>query len=179
MFSLLYNCAHFTYFQVYDQISFKLGFSNMWTENFQMYKLGFKETEEAEIKLPTFIGSWSKQDNFRKTSIFVSFTTLRPLTVWITTNCEKFLKRWEYHTALPVSWESCMQVKKHQLKTNMEQWTVSKLGKSYNKTIYCHPVCLTSMQITSWEMLVWMSHKLESRLPEEISTTSDLQMILL
>ena len=60
-----------------------------------MYKLGFKETEEAEIKLPTFIGSWSKQDNFRKTSIFVSFTTLRPLTVWITTNCEKFLKRWE------------------------------------------------------------------------------------
>ena len=55
-----------------------------------------------------------------------------------------------------------MQVKKQQLKTNMEQWTVSKLGKSY-KTVYCHPVYLTSMQITSWEMPVWMNHKLESR----------------
>ena len=68
-----------------------------------------------------------------------------------------------------------MQVKKQQLE-QLEQWTGSKLGKEYIKTVYCHPVYLTSMQITSWEMPVWMNHKLESRLPEEISITSDMQM---
>ena len=60
-----------------------------------------------------------------------------PLIVWIT-NCEKFLKRWEYQTTLPASWETCMQVKKQQLEPNMEQWTGSKLWKEYIKAIYCH-----------------------------------------
>ena len=66
--------------------SFRLGFSSTWTENFQMYKLGFDEAEEPEIKLPTFIGSWRKQGNSRKTSTSASLTTLKPLTLWITTN---------------------------------------------------------------------------------------------
>ena len=69
----------------------KLGCGSMWTKNFQMYKLGFKETEEPEIKLPTFVGTWRKQENSRKTSTSASLTTLNPLTVWITTNCGKFL----------------------------------------------------------------------------------------
>ena len=56
-----------------------------------MYKLGEK-AEEPEIKLPTFIGSWRKQWNCRKTSKSTSLTTLKPVTVWITTNCGKFLK---------------------------------------------------------------------------------------
>ena len=107
--------------------SFKLGFSSMWTENFQMYKLGLEKAEEPEIKLPTFTGSWRKQGNFRKASS--SLTMLKPLIVWITTNCGKFLKRWEYQTTLPVSWETCMQVKKLQLEQDMEQGTSSKLGK--------------------------------------------------
>ena len=51
----------------------------------------------------------------------------------------------------------------------MEQQTVSKLGKEYIKAVYCHPAYLTSMQITSWERLDWKKHKLESRLPGEIS----------
>ena len=67
-----------------------------------------------------------------------------------------------------------MQVKKEQLEMNMEQQTGSKL--EYVKAVYCHPAYLTYMQSTSWEMLGWMKHKLESRLPEEISTTSDKQM---
>ena len=70
-----------------------------------------------------------------------------------------------------------MQVKKHQLEPDMEQQTGSKLGKEYDKAVYCHPAYLTSMQSTSCEMADWMNHKLESRLPEEISTTSDMQMI--
>ena len=57
-----------------------------------MYKLGFEEAEEPEIKLPTFVGSWRKQGNSRKTSTSVSLTLLKPLTVWITTNW-KILKR--------------------------------------------------------------------------------------
>ena len=69
-----------------------------------------------------------------------------------------------------------MQVKKQQLEPDMEQWTGSKLGKEYVKAVYCLPVYLISMQITSWEMLGWMKHKLESRLPGEISITSDIQM---
>ena len=59
----------------------------------------------------------------------------------------------------------------------MEKQTSSKLGKEFIKAVYCHPTCLTYMQSTSCEMLGWMKHKLESRFPGEISTTSDMQMI--
>ena len=83
--------------------SFKLGFSSMGTMNFQMYKLDFEKAEESEIKLPTFIGSGGKQENSRKTSTLASLSTLKPLSVWTTTNCRKFLKRWDYQTTLPVS----------------------------------------------------------------------------
>ena len=78
--------------------------------------------------------------------------------------------------ALFASWEICIQVKKQQLEPDMEQQTGSKLEKEYVKAVYCHPVYLTYMQSTSCEMLDWMKHKLESRLPEEISITSDMQM---
>ena len=115
--------------------SFKLGFYSTWTENFQMYKLGFKEAEEPEIKLPRFIGSWRKQENSRKISTSVSLTALKSLTVGIMTNCGKFFKRWEYQTTLPVSWETCKLVKKQQLEPDMEQLTGSKLGKEYDKAV--------------------------------------------
>ena len=69
-----------------------------------------------------------------------------------------------------------MQVKKQQLEMDMEQQTVSKLGKEYIKAVYCHPVYLTYMQSISCEMPGWMKHKLESRLLWETSVTSDTQM---
>ena len=69
-----------------------------------------------------------------------------------------------------------MQVKKQQLKPDMEQQAGFKLGKESVKAVYCHPAYLTSMQSTSYEMLDWMNHKLESRMLEEISITSDMQM---
>ena len=71
------------------------------TVNFQMFKLVLEKAEESEIKLPTSAGSWKKQDSFRKTSTSALLTMPKPLTVWITTNCGKFLKRWEYQTTLP------------------------------------------------------------------------------
>ena len=69
-----------------------------------------------------------------------------------------------------------MPVKKQLLELDMEQQTVSKLGKEYVKAVFCHPAYLTSMLSTSHEMPGWMKHKLESRLPGEISITSDTQM---
>ena len=62
------------------------------------------------------------------------------------------------------------------MEPDMEQWTGSILGKEYVKPVYCPPTYLTSMQSTSCEMPGWMKHKLESRLPEEKSITSDMQM---
>ena len=67
-----------------------------------------------------------KQENSRKKSTSASLTMLKPLTVWITTNCGKFLKRWEYQTTWPASWETYMQVRKQQLELDMEQQTGSK-----------------------------------------------------
>ena len=66
-----------------------------------------------------------------------------------------------------------MQVKKKQLELDMGQQTGSKLGKEYVKAVYCHPAYLTYMQSTSYKILGWMKYKLESRLPGEISVTSD------
>ena len=68
-----------------------------------------------------------------------------------------------------------MQVRKQQLELDMEQQTGSKSGKEYIKAVYCHPAYLTYMQSKSWEMLGWKKDKLESRFPEEITITSDMQ----
>ena len=88
----------------------------------------------------------------------------------------KVLKRWEYETILSVSWETCMQIKKQQLESDMEQWTGSKLGKEHVQAVHCHSAHLTYMQSTSGEMPGWMKLKVESKLPGEISITSDIQM---
>ena len=66
-----------------------------------------------------------------------------------------------------------MLVKKEKFELDKEHLTGSKLGKEYIKAAYCYPAYLTSMQSTSCEMPGWMKHKLESRLPVEISRTSD------
>ena len=151
------------------------GFSNTWTMSFQMYKLVLEKAEEPEIKLPTSEGSSKKQKRSRKTSISALLTMPKPLTVWITINCGKFWKTWEYQTTWPASWETYMQVRKQQFELNMEQQTGSTSGKEYIKAVYCHPAYLTYMQSTSWEMLGWKKHMLESRLLGEISITSDKQ----
>ena len=64
----------------------------------QMFKLDLEKAEEPEIKWPTSAGSWKKQESSRKTSTSALLTMPKPLTVWITTNCGKFLKRWQYQT---------------------------------------------------------------------------------
>ena len=86
-----------------------------------------------------------KAREFQK-NIYVSFTGYTiALTVQITANSGKFLKRWEYQTTLTLFWETCVWVKKQQLELDMKQWTASKLGKGYDKAVSCHPAYLTYM----------------------------------
>ena len=80
----------------------KPGFSNTWTMNCQMFKLVLEKAEASEIKLPTSAGSSKKQESSRKTSLSALLTMPKPLTVWITINCGKFFKRWEYQTTWPI-----------------------------------------------------------------------------
>ena len=94
--------------------------------NFQIFKLVLEKTEEPEIKLQTSAGSAKKQENSRKTSTYALLTMPKPFTVWITINCGKLWKRWEYQTTWPASWETCMQFRKQQLELDMEQKTGSK-----------------------------------------------------
>ena len=142
----------------------KPGFNSRWTVSFQMFKLDLEKADEPEIKLPASTGSSKKQESSLKTCALL--TMPKPLIVWITINCGKFFKRWDYKTTWPASWEICMQVKKQQLELDMEQHTGSKY-KEYIKAVYCHPAHLTDTQSTSWETLGCMKHKLESRLPRE------------
>ena len=119
----------------------KLGFSSTWIKNFQMYKLGFKEAEDPEIRWPTFVGSCRKQGNSRKASTSASLTVLKPLTVWITTNW-KILKEMgipEHFTCpsrnLYVDQEATIRT----LHGTTTDWF--KIGKA----VYCHPAYLTYM----------------------------------
>ena len=135
-----------------------------------------EKAEEPEIKLPTSAGSLKKQESSRKTSISALLTMPKPTTVWII-NCGKFWKTWEYQTTWPASWEICMQVRRQQVELDMGQWTGSKLGTSTSSRVYIVTLLyLTYMQSTSCIMPGWIQHKLESRLPGEISITSDMQM---
>ena len=138
---------------------------------------GFRKgrgTKDQNANICWIIG---KAREFKKIIYYCSLTMLKPLTAGITTNCGNFYKGWEYQTTLPISWKkTCIQVKKQQLDLNMEKQICSKLGKEYIKAVYFHHAYLTYMQSTSCKMPGWMKHKLESRLPGEISITSDMQM---
>ena len=87
---------------------------------------GFRKCRGTKDQLPTSAGSYKKQESSRRTSISALLTMPKPLTVWITINCGKFFKRWEYQTTWPASWETCMQVKKQLLELDMGQQTGSK-----------------------------------------------------
>ena len=112
---------------------------------------GFRKGRGTRDQIANIHWIIEKQKSSRKTSIS-AFDYAKAITVWITINCGKFFKSWEYQSTLLASWETCMQVKKQQLELDMEQ-TVSKQEKEYVKAVYCHPAYLTSMQSTLWEML--------------------------
>ena len=101
-------------------------FSNMWTVNFQLFKLDLEKAEEPEIKLPTSIGSSKKQERSRKKIYLCFIDYAKAFDCVDHTNCGKFLTRREYQTTWAASWDICMQVRKQQLELDMEQQTGSK-----------------------------------------------------
>ena len=100
--------------------------------------------EEPEIKLPTSTVSSKKQESSRKTSVSALLTMPKPLTVWITTNCEKFFKRWEYQTTWPAFWEICMQVRKQQIRTGHGTTDWFQTGKGIREGCILSP-CLSNI----------------------------------
>ena len=153
--------------------SFKLGFSCMWTKNFQMYKLGLEKAEEPEIKLPTFITLWRKQGNSRKKTP-ASLIAWKPLTLWNTTDYGKSLDRNTRPPDLSPEKAACRS-RSNRTGHGTTDWF--NFGKKFNQAVYCHSAYLIYMQRKSGKMLGWMNQKLESRLPGEMSTTPDIQMI--
>ena len=87
---------------------------------------GFRKGRGTRDQIANICLIIEKQESSRKTSISALLTMPKPLTVWITINCGKFWKTWEYQTTLPASWEICTQVRKQQLELDMEQQTGSK-----------------------------------------------------
>ena len=91
----------------------------------------FGKSRGTRDQIANITGSSKKQESSRKTSVIPSLTMPKPLTVWITTNCGKILKRWEYQTTWLASWEICMQAKKQQLELDMklvQNWERSTLS---------------------------------------------------
>ena len=154
----------------------KPGFKSMWTHELPDVQAGFRKGRGTRDQIANICWLIERARELQKNIHFCFIDYAKPLTVWITRNCIKFFKRWEYQTTWPASWVICMQVKKQQLELDMEQQAGSKSGKEYVKAVYCHPAYSTYMQSTSCEMSGWMKHKLESRLPGEMSVTSDMQM---
>ena len=143
----------------------------MWTVNFLMFKLVLEKAEEPEIKLPTSAGSWKKQESSRKTSISALLTMPKPLTVWITINCEKF---WEMGIPdhLTCLLRILYAVQEATVRTGHGTTDWFQIGKGVCQGCILSP-CLFNLYA---ETLDWKKQKLESRLPGEISITSDMQM---
>ena len=99
---------------------------------------GFRKGRRTRDQIVNICWIIKKAKEFQKNIYFCFIHYAKALTVWITTNCRKFFKQWEYQTTWPASWEICMQVKKQQLELDMEQQTGSKSGKECIKPAYRH-----------------------------------------
>ena len=161
MFKFPHNCTHFTCYQEIMLKILQVRLQEYINGELSDVQAGFRKGRGTRDQIANIRWIIEKAGSSWKTSTSALLTMPKPLTMWITTNCGKFWKRWEYQTTWPASWEICMQVKCQQLELDMEQETGSKSGKEYLKAVYCHPAHLTYMQRTSCEMLDSMNHKLE------------------
>ena len=105
---------------------------------------GFRKGSGTRDQIDNICWIIGKAREFQK-NIYFCFILYSKAFDCVDHNCGKFLKRWEYQTTLPVSWETCMWVKKQQSEPNMKQQTGSKLGKEFVKAVYYHPAYLTYM----------------------------------
>ena len=133
-----------------------------------MFKLVFEKVEEPEIKLPTSVGSSKRQESSRKTSISPLLTMTKPLTCVDHHKLGKILKEMGLPDHLTCVLRNLYAGQEATVRIGHGTTDWFQIRKGVRQGIYCHPVYLTSMQSTSWEMLGWMKHKLESRLPGKI-----------
>ena len=137
-----------------------------------MFKLDLEKTEEPEIKLPTSVWSKKKQESSRKTFTSASLTTLKPFhKLW------KILQKMRIPDHLTCLLRNLCAGQEATVRTRHGTTDWFQIGKGVRQGCILSPTYLTYMQSRSWEMLGWMKHKLESRLPGEISVTSDMQMV--
>ena len=138
-------------------------------------QVGFRKHRGTTDQIVSVCWIIEKAREFQE-NIFFCFIVQKPLTVWLTTNCGKFLKMGipDHLTCLLRNLYAGQGATVRTLYGTTDWF---KIGKGILKAVYCHPVYLTYMQTTSYEMPVWMSYKLESRLPGEMSATSDMHSI--
>ena len=142
-----------------------------------MFKLDLEKAEEPEVKLPTFVGSWKKQESSRKNIYFCFIGYAKAFDCVDHNKLWKILKKMGIPDHLTCLLRSLYAGQEATVRTGHGRTDWFQIGKKeYIKAVYCHPAYLTSMQSASWETLGWKKHKLESRLPGEISITSDMQM---
>ena len=135
---------------------------------------GFRKGRGVRDQIANICWIIEKAREFRKTSISALLTTPNPLTVWITTNCGKFFKRWEYQTTLPASWEICMQVKK-QVRTGHGTTDWFQIGKGVCQCCILSP-CLFNLYAEYIMQNAGLDEaKLKSRFLGEIPIASDMQ----
>ena len=152
-----------------------LYFRNTWTVNIQMFKLVSEKAEEPEIKLLTSTGSSKKQD-FQKNIYFCFIDYAKAFDCVDHNKLWKILKELRIPDHLTCLLRSLYAGQEATVRIGHGTTDWFQIGKGVCQAVYCHPAYLTYMQSTSWEMLGCRKHKLESRLPGEISITSDMQM---
>ena len=137
---------------------------------------GFRKGRGTGDQIANILWTIEKAREFQKTSIFASLTMLRPLTVWIATNCGKFLEMGipDHLTCLLL--RNLYAGQEATVRTGHGTTDWFKIGKGVRQGCILSPCLLTYLQSTSCEMLGWMKYKLESRLLGEISITSDMQI---
>ena len=125
MFKLQHNCTNLTSSKVMLKI-LQARLQQYVNRELSDVKAGFRKGRGNRDRIANIRWIIEKAREFQKNIYFCFIDYVKPLTVWITTNCGKLLKRWDYQTTLPASWEICMQVKKQQWELDMEQQAGSK-----------------------------------------------------
>ena len=165
MFKLPYNCTHLTHRKVSSKFS-KLGFNSMWTENFKMFKLDLEQTEEPDIKLPSSIGSWKKQENSKKNNYCFNdyakaFDCVDHNKQW------KILKEMKIPDHLTYLLRNLCAGQEATVRSGHGTTDWFQIGKGVHQSCVLSPCLFNLYTEYIMEMLGWMSHEMESRLWEK------------
>ena len=145
----------------------------MWNCELPDVQAGFRKGRGTRNQIANIGWIIDTAREFQKKHLLLLYWLSQSLWLCGSQQTGKFLKRWEYQTTLPSFWETCMQVKKQQLEQRWNNRLVPNWERSTSR-LYIVTLLINFIQCTSCKMLDWMKHKLESRLPGEISITSDM-----